>query len=304
MVAIDPYLNETTRHADVILPPTSPLERSHYDVALLGYAVRNIAKFSPPVFERDPDSRHDWEICLELWTRLGLPGLPLGPAGRLAGRAVRRVFNRLGPEGLLDLALRAGPYGVRRGRKTLSMRVLRGSPHGVDLGPLQPRLPARLRTTDRRIHAAPPRFLADLPRVRNRMTMPAPALVLIGRRHLHSNNSWCHNAPRLVKGPPRCVLLINPRDAAARGIVNGDLVALSSRTGRIQVTAETTDDVMEGVVSLPHGWGHARDGVRLRIARQTTGASVNDVTDEAAVDPVSGNAAVSGTPVEVARIAR
>jgi anaerobic selenocysteine-containing dehydrogenase len=304
MVAIDPYLNETTRHADVVLPPTSPLERSHYDVALLGYAVRNVAKFSPPVFEHDRDSRHDWEICLELWTRLGLPGLPLGPSGKVVGRAVRRVFRRLGPEGLLDLALRAGPYGLRRGRSALSMRVLRESPHGIDLGPLQPRLPARLRTTDRRIHAAPRRFLDDLPRVRTRMTMAAPELVLIGRRHLHSNNSWCHNAARLVKGPARCVLLINPRDAVARGIADGDLVSLSSRTGRIKVTAETTHDVMEGVVSLPHGWGHDREGVQLRVARLTAGASVNDVTDEAAVDPLSGNAAVSGLPVDVTRVAR
>ena len=304
VVAIDPYLNETTRHAHVILPPTSPLERSHYDVALLGYAVRNVAKFSRPVFERDRDARHDWEICLELWTRLGLPGLPLGPSGKVAGRVVHSIFRRLGPEGLLDLALRAGPYGLRRGRNALSMRVLREAPHGVDLGPLQPRLPVRLRTADGRIDAAPRRFLDDLPRVRARMTTAAPQLVLIGRRHLHSNNSWCHNAARLVKGPPRCVLLINPRDAAARGIADGDLIALSSRTGRIQVTAETTDDIMEGVVSLPHGWGHNREGVQLRVARQTTGASVNDVTDEAAVDPVSGNAAVSGTPVEVARVAR
>ena len=303
MVAIDPYLNETTRHAHVVLPPTSPLERSHYDVALLGYAVRNVAKFSPPVFERAPDSRHDWEICLELWTRLGLPGVPLGPSGKVAGRIIRRVFGRIGPEGLLDLALRAGPYGLRRGRRALSMRVLRESPHGIDLGPLQPRFPARLRTADGRIHAAPPRFLEDLPRVRTRMTTAAPALVLIGRRHLHSNNSWCHNAARLVKGPPRCVLLINPRDAAARGIADGDLISLSSRTGRIKVTAETTHDMMEGVVSLPHGWGHDREGVRLRVARLTTGASVNDVTDEAAVDPVSGNAAVSGLPVEVSRVA-
>lgn len=303
MVAIDPYLNETTRHAHVILPPTSPLERSHYDVALLGYAVRNVAKFSPPVFERPPDSRHDWEICLELWTRLGLPGVPLGPSGKVAGRVIRRVFGRIGPEGLLDLALRAGPYGLRRGRSALSMRVLRESPHGIDLGALQPRLPARLRTADGRIHAAPRRFLEDLPRVRTRMTTAAPALVLIGRRHLHSNNSWCHNAARLVKGRPRCVLLMNPRDAAARGIADGDLISLSSRTGRIKVTAETTDDMMEGVVSLPHGWGHDREGVRLRVARQTTGTSVNDVTDEAAVDPVSGNAAVSGLPVEVSRVA-
>jgi anaerobic selenocysteine-containing dehydrogenase len=302
MVAIDPYLNETTRHAHVVLPPTSSLERSHYDVALLGYAVRNVAKFCAPVFEREPESRHDWEICLELWTRLGLPGVPLGPAGKVAGRAIRRIFRRVGPEGLVDVALRAGPYGLRRGRGALSMAALRASPHGIDLGPLQPRLPARLRTSDGRIHAAPRLFLDDLHRLRTRMTTAAPELVLIGRRHLHSNNSWCHNAPRLVKGPSRCVLLINPRDAALRGIEHGDVVALSSRTGRIEVTAATTDEMMEGVVSLPHGWGHNHDGVQLRVARATSGASVNDVTDTNVIDPVSGNAGFSGLPVAIARI--
>jgi anaerobic selenocysteine-containing dehydrogenase len=302
LVAIDPYVNETTRHAHVILPPTSALERSHYDVALLGFSVRNVAKFSPPVFERDADSRHDWEICLELWTRLGLPGLPLGPTGKLAGRVLRRVLQRTGPEGLLDIALRTGPYGLRRGAGGLSMRALRDAPHGRDLGGLQPRLPSRLRTASRRIAAAPPPFIEDLPRLLAHMSAPLPEFVLIGRRHLHSNNSWCHNVARLVKGAARCVLLINTDDAAARGIADGDQVSLRSRTGRIDITAETTDDIMAGVVSLPHGWGHGRDGVRLRVARLTAGASLNDVTDETAVDPLSGNAAVSGVPVEVTRV--
>jgi anaerobic selenocysteine-containing dehydrogenase len=302
IVAIDPYLNETTRHADVILPPTSPLERSHYDVALFGYAVRNVAKFSPPVFERPAEARHDWEICLELWTRLGLPGVPLGPLGKPAGRVVRSALKRIGPEGLLDIGLRAGPYGIRRLRQGLTLRQLRGAPHGIDLGPLTPRFPERLRTRGRRIDAAPQRFLDDIGRLRARMAAPANGLVLIGRRHLHSNNSWCHNAGRLVKGPARCVLLINPRDAAARGISDGDLVALSSRTGQIEVTAHTTDDIMNGVVSLPHGWGHNREGVQLRVARHTPGASVNDITDGELIDAVSGNAGFSGLPVAVEQV--
>ncbi len=302
IAAIDPYLNETTRHAHVILPPTSPLERSHYDVALNSYAVRNVAKFSPPVFERGPDQRHDWEICLELWTRLGLPGLPLGPLGKLAGGLTRRALRRIGPEGLLDAALRLGPYGVRRGRRALSLRTLRDNPHGVDLGPLLTRLPGRLRTIDRHIHIAPPLFLEEVPRLRARTTVSSPELVLIGRRHLHSNNSWCHNAGRLVKGKPRCVLLMNRLDADIRHIANGDRVSLVSRTGRIEVPAEITDDIMPGVVSLPHGWGHDRDGIRLRVAERTAGASVNDITDGDAIDPVSGNAAFSGLPVQVERV--
>jgi anaerobic selenocysteine-containing dehydrogenase len=296
MAAIDPYLNETTRHAHVILPPTSPLERSHYDVALNSYAVRNGAKFSTAVFEHGPDQRHDWEICLELWTRLGR-GLP----GKLAGAVTRRVLRRIGPEGLLDLALRLGPHGLRRGRHGLSLRKLRDAPHGIDLGALEPRLPERLRTGDKRVHVAPPLFLADVPRLRARAAASTPELVLIGRRHLHSNNSWCHNAGRLVKGKPRCVLLMNRRDAERRQIADGDSVSIVSRTGRIEVPAELSDDMMPGVVSLPHGWGHGRDGVRLQVAARAAGASLNDVTDGTAIDPLSGNAAFSGLPVQVER---
>jgi anaerobic selenocysteine-containing dehydrogenase len=296
IAAIDPYLNETTRHAHVILPPTSPLERSHYDVALNTYAVRNVAKFSAAVFERDPDQRHDWEICLEVWTRLGG-----GPLSRMIGAVSRRALRRTGPEGLLDLALRLGPYGLRRGRHGLSLRTLRDAPHGVDLGALEPRLPERLRTPGKRIRIAPPLFLSDVPRLRAHAAALPSELVLIGRRHLHSNNSWCHNAGRLVKGKPRCVLLMNRRDAERRQIADGDPVSVVSRTGRIQVPAELSDEMMPGVVSLPHGWGHGRTGTRLRIAGSHAGASLNDVTDGLAIDPLSGNAAFSALPVQVAR---
>jgi anaerobic selenocysteine-containing dehydrogenase len=165
-----------------------------------------------------------------------------------------------------------------------------------------PRLPERLRTNDRRIQIAPPLFLEDVARLRARTSVSSPELVLIGRRHLHSNNSWCHNAGRLVKGKPRCVLLMNRRDANIRSIANGDRVYLVSRTGRIEVPAEITEDIMPGVVSLPHGWGHDRAGTRLRVAGRTAGASVNDITDGEAIDPVSGNAAFSGLPVQVERV--
>ena len=296
IAAIDPYLNETTRHAHVILPPTSSLERSHYDVALNTYAVRNVAKFSAAIFKGGPDQRHDWEICLELWTRLGR-----GALGKLAGAILRPVLRRIGPEGLLDLALRLGPHGLRRGLSGLSLRKLRDAPHGIDLGPLQPRLPERLRTVGKRICIAPTLFLSDVPRLRARAAAGPSELVLIGRRHLHSNNSWCHNAGRLVKGKPRCVLLMNRRDAERRRIADGDTVSIVSRTGRIEVPAELSDEMMPGVVSLPHGWGHGRDGVRLRVAGRVAGASINDVTDGTAVDPLSGNAAFSGLPVQVAR---
>jgi len=211
------------------------------------------------------------------------------------------VLRRIGPEGLLDVALRLGPHGLRRGRDGLSLRTLRDAPHGVDLGALEPRLPKRLRTPGKRISIAPPLFLSDVPRLRARAAAVPSELVLIGRRHLHSNNSWCHNAGRLVKGKPRCVLLINRRDAERRRIDDGDTVSIVSRTGRLEVPAEVSDEMMPGVVSLPHGWGHGREGVRLRVAGSVAGASVNDVTDGQAIDPLSGNAAFSGLPVQVAR---
>jgi anaerobic selenocysteine-containing dehydrogenase len=291
MVSIDPYVNETTRWAHVILPPTSPLERSHYDLALARYAVRNVAKYSPPAFGRNAGQRHDWEICLELWARLG-PGYR---------RLLKPALLRSGPEALLDLAIRVGPYGWRRGRAGLSLAKLRAHPHGIDLGPLEPCLPRRLNTPDRRIQVTPRPLLADIARLRKRLAEAPPrtGLVLIGRRQLRSNNSWCHNAPRLMRGKPRCTLLIHPEDAAPRGVRDGDMVVLASHAGRIQVSAQVSEEIMRGVVSLPHGWGHQRDGVRLGVARSVAGASANDVTSEGFIDVLTGTAALSGVAVEV-----
>jgi anaerobic selenocysteine-containing dehydrogenase len=286
MVAIDPYLNETTRHAHVILPPTSPLEHSHYDIALGTYAVRNVAKYSPPLFRRGPDQRDDWEICLELWSRLCVP--------RPIGRALRPVLRRVRPEGILDAALRLGPH-------RLSLARLRAAPHGLDLGPLEPRFPGRLRTRGKRIDLAPRPLVADLPRLRTMMNTAPAELVLIGRRQLRSNNSWCHNSARLVKGKPRCTLLMHPSDAAARGLATGDTAVLASKVGGVRVPVEISDEIMAGVVSLPHGWGHDREGTRLGVARTVPGASVNDVTSEDHFDALSGTAALSGLAVEVRR---
>ena len=320
MVSIDPYLNETTRHAHLILPPTSPLERSHYDIALSGFAVRNFARYSPPLFERPPGALHDHEILAELTRRLGGgPGAERQPA-RLRGA----LQQRLGPDGMLDLMLRTGRYGLpnrgwaralsslpgltvlrglladpNRRPRGLSLRALREAPHGVDLGPLEPSLLPRLATGDRRVQLAPDLFLRDLARAREALQRPVPGLQLVGRRHVRSNNSWMHNSLRLVKGKPRCTLMIHPDDAAARGIASGDRVVLRSRVGSVEVAAEVTSDVMPGVVSLPHGWGHDRDGVRLGVARQHAGASINDVIDEQVVDVLTGTAVLNGTPVEV-----
>ena len=305
MVSVDPYLNETTRFADVILPPTSPLERSHYDAALAAFSVRNVAKYSPPVFERGPDQRHDWEIFAELAARWMAPA---GPLGSLVTRALRRTFLAATPETVVAAGLRAGPHGLRKGKDGLSLDRLRRTPHGVDLGALEPRLPGRLNTPGKRIHLAPAAYVADLPRLDARLAEWTArgadgGLVLVGRRDLRSNNSWLHNSARLVKGKPRCTLLVNPRDAAARGIADGDQVRLASRAGEVVVPAEVTDEMMPGVVSLPHGWGHGRAGTRTGVANAHAGVSANDVTVPAFIDSMSGVSALTGVAVTVERAA-
>jgi anaerobic selenocysteine-containing dehydrogenase len=289
MVSIDPYLNETTRFAHVILPPTSPLERSHYDVALNAFAVRNVARYSPPLFERASDMRHDWEICLALWTRMGAPRR-IGPLGKLLARGL----GRLGPEIILDLGLRAGPH-------RLSLKKVRAAEHGLDLGPLEPRLPKRLGTPDKKVQLAPVEYLADLQRLERRYVQPPNGdLVLIGRRHLRSNNSWMHNSERLVKGPPRCTLLIHPDDAVTHALVDGGRARVSTKRGAIELLVEVTDTMMRGVVSVPHGWGHNRAGTKLGVASTVAGESSNDILDPAIIDELSGTSALTGQHVEVA----
>jgi anaerobic selenocysteine-containing dehydrogenase len=325
MVSVDPYVNETTRHAHLILPPTSPLERSHYDVALSGFAVRNVVKYSPPLFEKPAGSLHDHEILAELTLRLGTKaGLE-----RSFASAKGSVARRLGPDGLLDWMLRTGRYGQEnrgsirllsrlpgfgamrkllespdRVPRGLSIAALRSAPNGVDLGPLEPNLSRRIATDDRRVKLAPEACLGDLGRAARSLDGPAPSLLLIGRRHVRSNNSWLHNSQRLVKGKPRCTVMIHPEDAARRGIGEGALVRVRSRVGAIELPAEVTEDVMPGVVCVPHGWGHDRPGVKLSVASRTPGASINDVIDERRIDELSGTAVLNGTPVEVEPVAR
>jgi anaerobic selenocysteine-containing dehydrogenase len=290
MVSVDPYINETTRFAHVILPPTSPLERSHYDAALNAFAVRNVAKYSPPLFERGPDERHDWEIMAGLFTRMKLA---------VGKKSTERLLGKLGPEAIIDIALRTGPHGIRRGFKGLSLAKLRKHPHGIDLGPLESRLPRRLGTRDRKLVLAPKVYLDDLPRLARRYEQRSDGLVMIGRRHLRSNNSWMHNSERLVKGPPRCTLMIHPDDAAQRGLSDGGRARVATNKGAIDLPVEVTDTMMPGVVSVPHGWGHGRRGIQLRVAASVPGESVNDVIDSARIDELSGTSALTGQPVEV-----
>ena len=304
MAAIDIYINETTRHAQIILPPTSPLERGHYDLAFYLLGVRNIAKFSPALFSPGNDSRHDWQIFLELQSRMQRNGL----AASLQRQLGQRFLNH---ERMLDLGLRFGPYGAKLNpfAKGLTLRKLKAAPHGIDLGPLQPCLPDRLRTSNKRIQLAPDALVNDMARVKakfdlegsNGVGIPATNgnLLLIGRRQLRSNNSWLHNSERMVKGKPRCTLLMHPDDAARRALLAGQTVSVRSKAGRVDVPLEISDEIMPGVVSIPHGWGHGRDGVQLEVAQKHPGGSINDVTDDLAIDELCGTAVLNGINVEV-----
>ncbi len=308
MVAIDIYINETTRHANIILPPTTGLETAHYDLIFHTLAVRNTAKYSPPVFEPTEGTRHDWQILQELRNRL--------EGDRAYNRRSRRgkldFQKRLRPEKMLDLGLRFGPYGAQGVNKDrlegegLKLRMLKTAVHGIDFGPLQPLLKQRLCTKSGKIELLPQPFVDDLARVQAELLTDSSAngqLLLIGRRHLRSNNSWMHNSHRLVKGKDRCTLLMNEQDTAVRNLVDGQQVKVCSRVGEVALKLEISDEMMPGVVSLPHGWGHDRDGVQMQVAQAHAGVSANDLTDELLLDVLTGNAAVNGVPVEVVGVA-
>jgi anaerobic selenocysteine-containing dehydrogenase len=316
MISVDIYLNETTRHAHVILPGLSPLEEGHYDVAFPQLAWRNTARYSPPVFAPPPGRPAEWQILLRLLAIATGKGaaadlralddeLAAGDVQRAAGPAaefaLRAVAGETGSERLLDLALRAGPYGDRFGANPggLSLARLRETPAGVDLGPLAPRIPELLRTPSGQIELAPQLLIDDVRRALADLDRPAPALVVVGRRQLRSNNSWMHNLPILAKGPFRCVALVHPDDAARLGLTDGGRARIAGPARAIEVVVELSDEMMPGVVSLPHGWGHDQPGTRLRVAAERPGANLNAVLDEHLRDPLSGNAVLSGFPIEM-----
>ena len=323
LLAIDIYVNETPRHADVILPGPEPLEKSHYDLALYQLATRNVANYSPPVMPGDGPP--EWEVLLRLAgvvagqgpkadvealdrlvietlvrREVGLPGSRLH--GRDPDVLLDALEPRRGPERVLDFMLRAGPYGEGFGQDPdgLSLAVLERNPHGVDLGPLEPRLPDVLRTPSGRIELAPEAITADLERLRAALQRERNGgVVLVGRRQLRSNNSWMHNLPALVKGKDRCTLHVHPDDAARLGLEDGRPAVVRSAAGEVRAPVEVTDAIMPGVVSIPHGWGHRAPGVRLRVAAEHAGVNSNLLADETRVDPLSGNAVLNGIPVEV-----
>ncbi len=285
ILSLDFYINETTRYADLILPPSGPLEHNHYDTTFNAFAVRNVTRFNEAVLAKPKGALHDWEIFV-------------GLAKAFAAHTGAELKPTMTPEQMIDMGLRFGPYGDQSTHK-LSLAALREHPHGVDLGALKANLAARLKTPSKTIQAAPALLLADLQRFAAAPLGDSAQLLLIGRRHVRSNNSWMHNYHRLVKGKPRHQLLMHPDDLSARGLADGQRVRVRSRVGSIEVEVASSSDMMPGVVSLPHGWGHGRKGVQLAIAGAQPGASANDLTDERQLDGLSGNAALNGVPVDV-----
>jgi len=283
MVAIDVYLNETTKYANIILPTTAGLETPLYDLVFHQFAIKNTTKFSEALFEKEENQRHDWEILKELTKRMGGQASPLNL------------------EQTLDYMLQFSPYNEPK----LSVAEIKKHPHGLDFGYLKPQFPERLFTEDKKIELAHPLFLSDLKRLNAKINSWEKEVTseypysLIGRRHLRSNNSWMHNSARLVKGKERCTLLINTNDATSLSLKNGQLAKVTSSVGSVAIPIEITETIMSGVVSIPHGWGHTRKGTKMTIAQQHAGVSINDLTNPKKIDSLTGNADFSGTKVKI-----
>jgi anaerobic selenocysteine-containing dehydrogenase len=324
MISVDGYLNETTRHADVIVPPPTPLQRSHYDLAFYQLSVRNVAHYSHPVFPLEAGQCDEWETLLRLTGIIAGQGASaevaaldgvvasqlvareVGTAGsrvegRDPGELLAALQPRRGPERLLDFLLRVGPYGDAFGAQAdgLTLAAIEDTPDGHDLGSLQPRIPEVLRTPSGKIELAPELIVADLDRLRQGMSrVPAP-MVLVGRRELRSNNSWMHNMPALMKGDDPCTLLIHPDDAARLGLADGDLARVTSAASAVEAPVQISPDIMSGVVSLPHGWGHDQPGTRMRVANARHGVNINRLMSNLTIDPLSGNATLNAIPVDI-----
>jgi anaerobic selenocysteine-containing dehydrogenase len=323
MVSVDNWLNETTRHADVILPGLSALEQPHYDELIWSWALRNAGKYSPALF--DPGERpHEWQILLTLAAilagadpdavdtgaldQLFFAGLVAGiaqlPGSRIQGRDPAEIVAAtpgVGPERLLDFQIRTGPWGDAYGANPggLTLAALAQQPNGVDMGPLTPRLSELLRTPSGKLELAPGYIVADVPRLLARLERHDDGLVLVSRRHVRSNNSWMHNVASLVTGKDRCTLLIHPDDAARAGVCDGAKAMIRSKAGQLVAPVEVSDEMMPGVVCLPHGWGHDKADTRLSVASRHAGVCNNVLAPGELVDVPSGNAIVNGIPVEV-----
>ncbi len=280
MLSMDIYLNETSRHADVILPGLSPLEELHFDIPFPQFSYRNHARFSAAVFEKPSDHPHEWETLLRLTAMIQ------GKANPTPGA------SNNGPEALIDQALRSGPYG-------LTLADVKAAAGGIDLGALAPRIPEVLRTTSGRIELAPEMFIADLVNVDAALNAKHEGFLLIGRRDMRSGNSWMHNLPVLAKGPQRCTLMVHPQDAANLGLIEGGMAHLQSSGAQLLAQVSLSEELMPGVVSLPHGWGHDLPGTQLRVAQLRPGVNFNSLLNDQWRDPLSGNAELSGVPVQI-----
>jgi len=316
MLSLDIYVNETTRHADVILPGLSPLEELHFDVAFPQLSWRNHARYSAPVFPAPVDHPPEWQTLLKLAAIVQGQGpyqdaLVLDDAqfaqdadrlfGAHAPAVIAATQGLHGPQRAIDVALRTGPYGDQFGRKMDGLnleKVMQASAAGgIDLGELQARIPEMLRTPSGKVELAPPALLQDLQRVTQALQAPAADLVIIGRRDVRTNNSWMHNLPTLAKGPFRCTALVHPTDASRLGLTDGAMAELRNGSRCVQAQVRVSDEMMPGVVSLPHGWGHDLPGARLRVAAERPGANLNALLSDALRDPLSGNAVLGGVPI-------
>jgi anaerobic selenocysteine-containing dehydrogenase len=323
MICVDNYLNETTRHADVILPGLSPLEQPHHDDLLWAWSVRNAGRYSPPTFDPPQEARAEWETLIVLGLLCagqkaadidvaavddlyfaGIVGVVCAMddspvAGREPSDLVAQTPGR-GPERLLDFQLRSGPFGDAYGERDdgVSLASMKSAEKGIDFGALVPRLPGILETSSGKIELAPDYIVGDLVRLRARLGRD-DGLVLVSRRHVRSNNSWLHNIPSLMSGRERCTLLVHPDDAASAGLADGGIARITSRAGRLDVLVEVSDEMMPGVVSLPHGWGHDKAGTRLSVASRHPGVCNNVLAPGDFVDALSNNAAVNGIPVTI-----
>ena len=334
MVSVDIYLNETTRHANVILPPPSHLQRDHYDLLLLQFAVRNVANYSEAILALDEGQPDEWEILAKIAAIVQGKGIDADVSvsddaairsmvnsavkdsnSNICGRDAEEIMQELsrngqrGPARMIDFMLRTGPYGDAFGAAIggATLQLLKENPHGIDYGALQPRIPEILRTPSGKVELAPEVLINDLDRLYDVVgsgvvdTVSGRNLLLIGRRHLRSNNSWMHNINVLVKGKSRCTLIMHPVDALARGVNDGDVVSVQSRVGEVSVAVEISDTIRPGVVSLPHGWGHDAEGSQMQVALRVAGVNSNILTDHEALDPLSGTSVLNGIPVAVHR---
>ena len=326
MVSVDPYLNETTRHADVILPPPSALERPHYDLQFQSLSLRNFVRWSDPVFPTEPDRPDEFQILSTLAAiAAGMPAdvdpdslaeatlasmvqaSVADPDSPIAGRDPAEIMQMLSGdtpfERLLDFRVRTGHRGDEFGTRPdgLTLAALKAAPHGIDFGPLTPRLPDVISDPDGKVRLAPPEIVADLPRLRRAVDRPGDGMRLVGRRQLRTANSWTHNVEVLVKGREACTLQVHPDDADRLGLRDAEPARVRSAAGTVVAPVEITDRMTPGVVSLPYGWGHDREGTKLSVASRRPGVNINLLTVASEVDPLSGNAVLNGVEVEVTR---